>query len=195
MTAELDAWVLGTLADMRLPDCGLNVNLCAGTLSGDDALVMVDALLRAREGGPGVLVEVPEAAATRSPRELERLGRRLAERGGQLAVDDFGVNVAGLRAIERAPVSLAKLDAELTRQLVDNHGDRMVVEALIRLGHGLGWQVAIKCIPDEESLKAAIGLGARFVQGFHVAPPLTAEEASEFVREPVAALAQHAGQA
>jgi EAL domain-containing protein (putative c-di-GMP-specific phosphodiesterase class I) len=109
-------------------------------------------------------------------------------------VDDFGVNVAGLRAIERAPVSLAKLDAELTRQLVDNHGDRMVVEALIRLGHGLGWQVAIKCIHDEESLKVAVGLGARFVQGFHLAAPLTAQEAAEVVHEPVAALEQLLGQ-
>ncbi len=106
------------------------------------------------------------------PRRLERLRAR----GVAIALDDFGTGHASLVHLKSLPVDRVKIDRAFVSDVVFDPASRAIVEALVRLGRGLGKEVVAEGIETAGQRRALLELGCRLGQGWYFAPPIEASE-------------------
>jgi diguanylate cyclase (GGDEF)-like protein/PAS domain S-box-containing protein len=154
-------------AGLRL---AVSVNLAARNLTDGEFPAIVEALL-AEHGVDGTLLEIEltESAmladAVRSRSAIERL----AALGARISIDDFGTGYFSLTQLRNLPVGEVKLDRTLLC-------DDVIVRSTIELGRNLGIDVVAEGVETAEAWQRLTALGCTFAQGFHLCPPLPAEE-------------------
>jgi predicted signal transduction protein with EAL and GGDEF domain len=154
-------------AGLRL---AVSVNLAARNLTDGEFPAIVEALL-AEHGVDGTLLEIEltESAmladAVRSRSAIERL----AALGARISIDDFGTGYFSLTQLRNLPVSEVKLDRTLLC-------DDVIMRSTIELGRNLGIDVVAEGVETAEAWQRLTALGCTFAQGFHLCPPLPAEE-------------------
>jgi EAL domain-containing protein (putative c-di-GMP-specific phosphodiesterase class I) len=65
--------------------------------------------------------------------------------------------------------------------MLKNAQDRVIVESTVGLAHNLGLSVVAEGIEDEPTLAALRAMGCDEGQGFFIAPPMDAAEASRWM--------------
>jgi EAL domain-containing protein (putative c-di-GMP-specific phosphodiesterase class I) len=108
----------------------------------------------------------------------------LADRGIQIALDDFGVGYSVLKRLALLPLDTLKIDRSLVEQITDSpepQGDcepraRMVVKAATDLGHALGLRVTAEGVETVEAWHLLRALGVDAAQGFLISRPVPADE-------------------
>ena len=65
----------------------------------------------------------------------------LRETGIEVATDDFGTGYSSLAYLKHLPVDVVKIDRGFIAGLGEDRADTLVVEAAIRVAHGLGLRV------------------------------------------------------
>ena len=86
-------------------------------------------------------LEITEGILMRDTETATTLLRRLSEEGISIAVDDFGTGYSSMAYLKRFPVSKIKIDRAFVADLTKDRGDAVIVNAIIKLGHGLGLRV------------------------------------------------------
>jgi len=99
----------------------------------------------------------------------------LAERGFHIAIDDFGVGYSSLRYLHVHPVHTLKLDDAFVSTIDRGPRETAVPNAVIRLGHGLGYQVTAECIETTGQARRLVELGCDHLSGYLFAEPVRAE--------------------
>ncbi|HYP47998.1 MAG TPA: EAL domain-containing protein, partial [Thermoleophilaceae bacterium] len=134
--------------------------------------------LRRHALDPGALiVEVTESAAiqkTSGPTPLDRL----RDLGVGLAIDDVGEGFSSLSRLREMPVELLKIDRVFLRDVPHSAEAAALITAIIQLGAALGRQVVAEGIETEEQRAFLEEHGCPLGQGFHLARPMPAEEAT-----------------
>ena len=74
-------------------------------------------------------------------------------------------------------MDVLKLDGELIRSLTSSSEDRIVVEAVSDLAHGLGMDVVAEFVNDEKTAGVCQRLGVDEIEGAAAGPTLSLEEA------------------
>ena len=154
-------------AGLRL---AVSVNLAARNLTDGEFPALVERLL-AEHGVDGSLLEIELtetamlADAVRSRQAIERL----AALGARISIDDFGTGYFSLTQLRNLPVSEVKIDRSLI-------GDEVIVRSTIELGRNLGIDVVAEGVETAEAWQRLATLGCTFAQGFHLCPPLPADE-------------------
>ncbi|MER2605922.1 MAG: EAL domain-containing protein [Siculibacillus sp.] len=96
---------------------------------------------------------------------------RLRDHGLSMALDDFGTGFASLTHLKNLPVDRVKIDRSFIGDIVFDSASRAIVEALVRLGRGLGKEIVAEGIETEaqqrvlEELGCALGQGHLFGRG------------------------------
>ena len=108
--------------------------------------------------------------------------------GVKLAVDDFGTGYSSLSYLSRLPIDSLKIDRSIVNHLQRDSADAAVVAAIIQLGGALSKDVVAEGIESAAQMDQLRELGCGFGQGFHLATPLTAQMAGEWLRRPGSAL-------
>jgi diguanylate cyclase (GGDEF)-like protein/PAS domain S-box-containing protein len=171
------------LSDPALAGLTMSINLSAQDLA-HPALVarvsraLVEADLRAQD----LTLELTENilmaqidGAHQTLAELRRLGTRLA-------VDDFGTGYSSLSHLSRLPIDTLKIDRSFVAELQRGSDEAIVVGAIIQLGDSLHKSVVAEGIETESQMAQLRELGCSFGQGFHLASPLSARAAGEWLR-------------
>ena len=165
---EAPPWVSVNLSVRQLADTSLVERLTA-SLSEHGAdpsnlLLEVTESVVLDEGGFGLNVLT----------ELNRLGT-------EIAIDDFGTGYASLSYLARFPARALKIDRSFVAAL-DDPRYRVIVAAMIDLGHGLGLTTVAEGIETVEQLTLLKELGCALGQGFLFARPMPAGEATDLLR-------------
>ncbi len=105
--------------------------------------------------------------------ELQRIG-------AAIWLGDFGRTQLDLLKLMSHPASLFKLDRSLITNLPQDDTNQKLVAAVIGLCHGLQRPVSAIGVADEKTLSLLRQMGCDRVQGFAVAPALSAEQALIF---------------
>ncbi|MBV8368955.1 MAG: sensor domain-containing phosphodiesterase [Candidatus Eremiobacteraeota bacterium] len=183
LIGRVTAWVLDTalrdLARWRAEGlrCNVAVNLSAWDVA-DPALPERFAALAGRHGiDPSeVQFEITESAVMSDrPLTLDVL-RRLTETGATVALDDFGTGYSSFAYLQRLPITCIKIDRSFVRDLHDRIDSRVIVGALVHVGHDLGLHVVAEGVEDEQQLALLEMMGCPCAQGHLFARALTAEE-------------------
>jgi len=153
------------------------VNISARNLLDAEFADSVSATLNRWGMYPGRLeLEITETALMENHVRSVEMLRELAGLGVALAIDDFGVGYSSLSYLKGLPISVLKIDRSFVIAMCSDTADAMIVRSTVDLGRNLGFQVVAEGIEDEEALEALRSLGCGLGQGFHISPPLPAEE-------------------
>jgi diguanylate cyclase (GGDEF)-like protein len=148
----------------------------------------VAAALR-QAGVPGDLlcIEITENTVMADPERAIDVLRRIRALGVTTAIDDFGTGYSSMAYLKILPVDEIKVDRSFVRDMAVDHGNYVLVESTVDLGHNLGLVVVAEGVEDDSTAAALDELGCDIAQGYHFAKPLTAGDFSEFLADRVAA--------
>ena len=96
-------------------------------------------------------------------------------------MDDFGNGQSNLDYMIDMPVSIMKLDMNMTQSYFTDLKARFVVHATIQLAHELDLFVVAEGVETKEQLDEMIALGVDYIQGFYFSKPLPAKEYLKFL--------------
>ena len=158
-------------------DLHIAVNVSARQFQQED---IVDLLVAAaaRAGVPPRCVEVElteEAIAGPIERVISTM-ESLRGHGFHLAIDDFGVGYSSLQYLARLPVETVKIDKSFIGGVPHNPRSVAIVEAMVALGHRLGFRVVAEGIERHEQLVHLQQIGCDLGQGFLFAAALPCDE-------------------
>jgi len=182
------ARALGWLSSMKAS--GLNpgrlaINISPVQLKCERFFRMLDSALEMYGITPEELeLEITETAIiTRDEALLERNLRRLAERGFQISLDDFGTGNATFAHLKRFPISRLKIDKSFVDDIGRKSESTIITLAVINLAHNLGMDVIAEGIETKEQSSFLQINGCDYAQGYFFSRPLTPTDATEWLRK------------
>ncbi|MDE2367731.1 MAG: EAL domain-containing protein [Burkholderiales bacterium] len=101
--------------------------------------------------------------------------------GVTLAIDDFGTGYSSLSHLSTLPIDCLKIDRSFVSRLDAGANETAVVRSIVLLGSSLRKVVVAEGIETEGQLAQLRELGCRLGQGYLLARPMSAEQASEWV--------------
>jgi predicted signal transduction protein with EAL and GGDEF domain len=101
--------------------------------------------------------------------------------GVRLSIDDFGTGYSSLAYLNRFPIDKLKIDRSFVHRMLDDPTDLAITRAIIGLGHTLGLRVVAEGVESPEEAQTLREASCDELQGFHVARPMTAEDAAAWL--------------
>ena len=96
--------------------------------------------------------------------------------GIRLVLDDFGTGYSSLLQLRQLPYSELKIDRCFVRDAAAARESRLMIEAMVRLAHGLGMAATAEGVEDEPTLALLRRLGCDRAQGYFIAAPMAGAE-------------------
>jgi EAL domain-containing protein (putative c-di-GMP-specific phosphodiesterase class I) len=129
-----------------------------------------------------VTLELTELAAMGDPAQALDVLTRLRLKGFRLSIDNYGTGYSSLAQLRRLPLSELKIDISFVAQMHRNPDSRVIVEAVIGLGHKLGLAVVAEGVESAVNLAAVVEMGADAAQGYFIGAPAGAERIAALVK-------------
>ena len=185
---QVRQWQLADTAHARL---GLAVNISAHDLGNPALVARVSRALAVSGLRPQDLtLELTENILMAHIEAALGTLAALRALGVKLAVDDFGTGYSSLAHLSQLPIDSLKIDrsfvSQLRRRSVDSDevadaAPAAVVSAIIQLGNTLHKAVVAEGIETAAQMDQLRELGCAYGQGFHLARPLSAAQASAWL--------------
>jgi len=99
--------------------------------------------------------------------------RQVRDAGFQTFLDDFGTGYAGLAHLGKMDVSGLKIDGSLVRNTLESEAGAVIVRAILNLARDLGLDVVAEGVETAEMAAHLQESGCAYVQGFHIAHPMS----------------------
>lgn len=104
---------------------------------------------------------------------------RLKALGVRISLDDLGTAYASLLRLKDYPFDAVKLDQAFSRHLESRPRDLHFLASMLEMANGLGVELIVEGIENEEVLAAVTALGIRQVQGYVISRPVSARTISQ----------------
>ena len=105
---------------------------------------------------------------------------QLHQLGVELAVDDFGTGYSSLSYLRQFPIDRLKIDQSFVRSSLLNLNDRMIIRAIINLGHSLDLKIIAEGVEMKDHEDLLKEEGCDEAQGFKYSKPIPAEKFWDF---------------
>ena len=160
-------------------DLRVGVNLSVQVMETEDPCAMVVEALAAADLDPQHLVlEITESSLATEGGEISASLRALRDLGVALVIDDFGTGYSAMSYLKQLPVEELKIDRSFIRDITSDTRDLAIVRSLVRLAHSLSLRVVAEGVESEPALEVLTALGCDFTQGYGIARPMSADEAT-----------------
>jgi EAL domain-containing protein (putative c-di-GMP-specific phosphodiesterase class I) len=122
-----------------------------------------------------IAVEITESVLmSELSRTLDVL-TRLRMKNFQLSIDDFGSGYAMMRQLQNVPATELKIDRSIVEKMHLNDSDRVMVEKIVEMGHGLKLSVLAEGVMTQEQFQLLRTKGCDGAQGYWFSYPLPAD--------------------
>jgi diguanylate cyclase (GGDEF)-like protein/PAS domain S-box-containing protein len=178
----IDQWViretLSTLAEHDIEQMLININISGNSL--DDETLPQYVLQQLDEFSippEHICFEITETAAIHHLSKAQQFIHTFKERGGRIALDDFGSGFSSFRYLKSLSVDYIKIDGSFVSDMLSNPGDLLMVEAITRIAHTLGIKVIAEHASSVETIDRLREIGVDNAQGFGIGLPVPVQEA------------------
>jgi diguanylate cyclase (GGDEF)-like protein len=158
----------------------VTVNVSPAQLEASDFAAQVLGYLEEAAVPPSSLViEITEKGMLREPARVGATLRELRDAGVRISLDDFGAEHATLSHLGEFPVDSIKVHGSWTVRLPGDAQARQMVSEAVGNAHRRGYKAIVEGIEESTQLQEARDMGFDLFQGYFVAPPLEAEDATQ----------------
>ncbi|MEO7277609.1 MAG: EAL domain-containing protein [Sphingomicrobium sp.] len=184
---DLTHWGLRTILRQWLDwrDAGIDTciafNISALSLQHLDFPDLVERMCRSL-GVPmdRLVLELTEGATQPLVKLMDTL-TRFRIKGIGLAIDDFGTGYSSLMQLRQLPFTEVKIDKAFVADVTHSHDCQVIIEAIVRLAHGLELTATAEGVETIEQLRAVRDLGCDVVQGYLISVPLDPAELQTWI--------------
>lgn len=96
----------------------------------------------------------------------------LRNEGFRIYMDDFGTGYSSLSYLKRFPIDVLKIDKSFIRDMNEETNDRLLVQAITTMSHGLGLKVVAEGVENEGQIALLKQIGCDLGQGFYFSKPV-----------------------
>ena len=172
------------LADMGKGTMHVAVNISPRQLLTDDFVDSVRRSMADADVAPEQLeIEITESVLIESMEDSIRKLCQLRDGGLMISLDDFGTGYSSLTYLRSLPVGILKIDKSFIDKIASDELQLQMVGSIIDLGHALGLTIIAEGVETEDQLKLLSQCGCDCIQGYIFSPPISEEEAIEFLKE------------
>jgi diguanylate cyclase (GGDEF)-like protein/PAS domain S-box-containing protein len=159
------------------------VNLSAAEFRSGQAVRLLREALEAAGGDPALIeVEVTEGVFLRNAKAAADAVAELHALGVSVALDDFGTGYSSLGYLQHLPFDVIKIDKQFVDRVAEPGPSRHIVDAVVRLAHGLSARVVAEGVETRAQAEALAALDCDDAQGFLLSRPLAPEALAEQAR-------------
>lgn len=189
---DLESWVLeeavAILRDWRIDPVTAQMRLAVNVsgrhvVEGNLALLM-ETLCANAKVDPGLIdLEITETHLMSDVFRSIVVVDDLRSQGFNVSIDDFGTGYSSMSYLHRLTVDALKIDQVFVAGICNDGLDRTIVELLLRLGESLGLKVVAEGVDSEDKLLLLKELGCPWAQGFHIAKPMSIDDATRWLKQ------------
>lgn len=190
LAVDLGEWAINTAlarisawqeAGLSIP---VSVNIGTQHLAHNDFAMRLKALLamHADVQPDRLTIEVAETPGLLDMPGVVETMRECRAAGVHLALDDFGAGHASLEHLKELPVTQAKTDPRLVRDLGERDTNPAVLQGILSLANAFNVVVTAKGVETPAQGEALIGVRCENAQGYAIAYPMPAEEFCKWAR-------------
>ncbi|MBE6902038.1 MAG: EAL domain-containing protein [Ruminococcaceae bacterium] len=132
-------------------------------------------------------LEITETASVTARNILLHNMNRLIEYGFTFSLDDFGKGESNLMYVVEMPVSIIKLDYDMSKAFFNSDKAKQVVHAVVGMAHGMDLKLVAEGIETKTEIDAMADAQIDYIQGYYYSRPLPMPEFMEFIRKHTAA--------
>jgi EAL domain-containing protein (putative c-di-GMP-specific phosphodiesterase class I) len=178
----IDRWVIRqtllTMSNYEMRGMQITINLSGNSLDDETLLGYVLAQLHEYSISPNqICFEITETAAIHHLSKAQHFIQAFRERGGRIALDDFGSGFSSFRYLKTLAVDYIKIDGGFVSDMLSNPSDLMMVQAITQIAHTLGIEVIAEHAADLKIINRLRKMGVDHAQGFGIGRPIPVEEA------------------
>lgn len=176
---QMQAWLQQGFGPMRIA-----VNLSARQFESMDLYPLVCRTLAETQLAPQHLeLEITESIAMQNAEQVLSIMRQLKEDGVMLAMDDFGTGYSSLAYLKGYPLNVLKIDQVFVRHFLQDESDEAIIKAIIALSQSFKLAVIAEGVETQAQADRLKALGCQYFQGYLFSKPLTAEQATLWLRQ------------
>jgi diguanylate cyclase (GGDEF)-like protein len=170
------------ILDLFGSNCRIGLNLSEADLRRDDFVrhlieVIDDSELRPQN----ITIELTETMLIDARSQVHASLALLDECGFTICLDDFGTGFSSLTHLRSFPIHKVKIDKDFISTISEDHQSRLIVQAIVQMGHSLGLRVVAEGVETEEQEIFLRAIGCRHVQGYRYGrPALIADLRAQF---------------
>lgn len=127
-------------------------------------------------------LEITETASIKARKSLLYNMNRLIEYGFSFSLDDFGKGESNLMYVVEMPVSIIKLDYDISKAFFQNPKAQHVVRAVVGMAHDMKLNVVAEGIEQQEEIDAMEQEEIDYIQGYFYSRPIPMEDFLNFIR-------------
>lgn len=121
-------------------------------------------------------LEITESASIKGKSSLLRNMEQFLDYGISFSLDDFGKGESNLMYVVEMPISIVKLDMDMTKAYFVEPKAKFVLAATVQMAHELGLKVVAEGIEFIEELDTMKKENVDFIQGFFFSKPIPEKE-------------------
>lgn len=185
---DIDRWVLSAaLAQVAAwrsngLDINVSVNLSERMLQHTEFPEYLRELLhRHAQPGRALELEVLESAALHDLETVVGIVKACRQLGVTIALDDFGTGYSALSYLKQLPADTVKIDRQFVRDMLHDHEDAAIVEAIIGLSGTFRKTVVAEGVETAAHAESLLGMGCFLAQGYGIARPMPAGQVMAWV--------------
>jgi diguanylate cyclase (GGDEF)-like protein len=131
--------------------------------------------------GRDIKLEVTESVLMENTVHATAMLDQLSALDIGLSIDDFGTGYSSLSYLKRFEIDSLKIDYSFVTRMLDDVDSMEIVRTIIDLGRNLGKTTIAEGVETDAQLEALREMGCDQVQGFYIARPMPAENATELL--------------
>ncbi|MFT5699087.1 MAG: diguanylate cyclase (GGDEF)-like protein/PAS domain S-box-containing protein [Desulforhopalus sp.] len=189
LIVDINKWVIRKACeqsriwrDQGLPDIRIAVNLSGYRLA-EQAIVetLQKNMVHYAVKGDALEVEVTENVLMHDTKAIVETLSGIKKLGVGVSLDDFGTGYSSLSYLTFFQVDAIKIDRSFVMGCTDNDKNRVIIKAIIAMGHSLGMKIVAEGVETLEHFHFLKEYGCDECQGFYFSPPVPANEFEQLV--------------
>lgn len=123
-----------------------------------------------------IIVEITEGILMDKTPVIQNKLLEFEQSGLAIALDDFGTGYSSLSYLKKFNIDYIKIDKIFVDNIVTDHHDQILCEAIIAMAHKLGIEVIAEGIETVEQREYLNSIGCDYIQGYLISKPLPPKE-------------------
>jgi predicted signal transduction protein with EAL and GGDEF domain/CheY-like chemotaxis protein len=188
---DINKWVLQAACqqhnewiDAGLPPVCIALNLSGYRFAEQDIVQSAIRIFEKAHLNPkNFELEITENILMQNTDEIIATLKQIKDLSFSIAIDDFGTGYSSLRYLTIFPVDTIKIDRSFVMGATMQTNNRIIIKAIIAMGHSMGKKIVAEGIETEEQFHMLKKYGCDEAQGYFFKPPVQADEFATLLRK------------